>query len=78
MQMSELQLWAVIAAPSVLALVGILLNQAGISRLDHRMDRFQDQIDKRFDAVDKKFDAVNARIDAVNARIDRWLKPCSA
>ncbi len=47
--MSQLQLWVVIAAPSILALVGILLNQTGLNRLDGRIDRVEQRMDRMMD-----------------------------
>jgi hypothetical protein len=49
MVMSQLQLWVVIAAPSILALVGILLNQTGLHRLDGRIDRVDRRMDQMMD-----------------------------
>ncbi len=45
--MSPLQLWAVIAAPSILALIGILLNQSGLHRLEQRVDGRIDRVEQR-------------------------------
>ena len=49
--MSQLQLWVVIAAPSILALVGILLNQTGLHRLDGRIDRVEQRLGQRIDQM---------------------------
>jgi len=49
--MSQLQLWVVIAAPSILALVGILLNQTGLHRLDSRIDRVEQRLGQRIDQM---------------------------
>ncbi|HVT98075.1 MAG TPA: hypothetical protein VHE33_11255 [Acidobacteriaceae bacterium] len=49
MAMSQLQLWVVIAAPSILALIGILLNRSGLHRLDGRIDRVEQRIDQMMD-----------------------------
>ena len=49
--MSQLQLWVVIAAPSILALVGILLNQSGLHRLDGRIDRVEQRLGQRIDQM---------------------------
>jgi hypothetical protein len=49
MVVSQLQLWVVIAAPSILALVGILLNQTGLNRLDGRIDRVEQRMDRMMD-----------------------------
>ena len=48
---SQLQLWVVIAAPSILALVGILLNQSGLHRLDGRIDRVEQRLGQRIDQM---------------------------
>jgi len=47
--MSQLQLWVVIAAPSILALIGILLNQTGLHRVDGRIDRVEQRMDQMMD-----------------------------
>jgi hypothetical protein len=47
--MSQLQLWVVIAAPSILSLVGILLNQTGVHRLDGRIDRVEQRMGQMMD-----------------------------
>ena len=49
--MSQLQLWGVIAAPSILALVGILLNQTGLHRLENRLDGRIDSVERRLDQM---------------------------
>jgi hypothetical protein len=46
---TQYQLWALIAAPSVLALIGILLNQRGIDRLDSGLR----DVNKRIDDLTK-------------------------
>jgi hypothetical protein len=51
MVMSQLQLWVVIAAPSILALVGILLNQTGLNRVDARIDRVEQRLGERMDRM---------------------------
>jgi len=47
--MSQLLLWVVIAAPSILALIGILLNQTGLHRVDGRIDRVEQRMDQMMD-----------------------------
>jgi hypothetical protein len=47
--MSQLQLWVVIAAPSILALIGILLNQTGMHRVDGRIDRVEQRMAQMMD-----------------------------
>ncbi len=47
--MSQLQLWVVIAAPSILALIGILLNQTGLHRVDGRIDRVEQRMAQMMD-----------------------------
>jgi len=49
--MSQLQLWVVVAAPSILALIGILLNQTGIARLERRIGALIDRMDHRMDQM---------------------------
>lgn len=49
--MSQLQLWVVIAAPSILALIGILLNQTGLHRVEDRLGTRMDRIEQRMDQM---------------------------
>jgi hypothetical protein len=42
--LTQTQLWAVIAAPSVLVLIGILLNQRGLDAVNHRLERVEDRL----------------------------------
>jgi hypothetical protein len=51
--MTQLQLWVVIAAPSVLALIGILLNQSGLHRLNSRIDRLECRMDRLEGRMDR-------------------------
>jgi len=51
--MSQLQLWVVIAAPSILALIGILLNQTGLNRVEDRLGARIDRMESRLNqAID--------------------------
>jgi hypothetical protein len=49
--MSQLQLWVVIAAPSILALIGILLNQTGMHRVEDRLGTHIDRVEQRIDQM---------------------------
>jgi len=40
------QLWFAISVPSILALIGILLNTRGLDKLESRLDRFETRMDK--------------------------------
>lgn len=51
MVMSQLQLWVVIAAPSILALVGILLNQTGLHLLEQRLGGRVASVERRMDQM---------------------------
>jgi hypothetical protein len=51
MVMSQLQLWVVIAAPSILALVGILLNQTGLHHLEQRLGGRVDSVEQRMNQM---------------------------
>lgn len=48
---SQLQLWVVIAAPSILALIGILLNQTGLYRVEDRLGTRIDRVEQRMDQM---------------------------
>ena len=47
--MSQLQLWVAIAAPSILAPIGILLHQTGLHRVEDRLGTRIDRIEQRID-----------------------------
>jgi hypothetical protein len=51
MVMSQLQLRVVIAAPSILALAGILLNQTGLHQLEQRLGDRVDSVERRMDQM---------------------------
>jgi hypothetical protein len=40
------QLWFAISVPSIMALVGMLLNTRGLDKLEARLDRFEVRMDK--------------------------------
>lgn len=52
--MSQLQLWVVIAAPSILALVGILLNQSGLHQVENRLGARIDRLETRMDRLETR------------------------
>jgi hypothetical protein len=54
--MTQLQLWVVIAAPSVLALIGILLNQKGLHGVEARLSARMDRLDGRMDRLEGRMD----------------------
>jgi len=49
--MSQLQVWVVIAAPSILALIGIVLNQTGLHRVEDRLGARIDRLEQRTDQM---------------------------
>lgn len=53
--MTNTQLWVVVAVPSVMALIGILLNQRGL-------DRLEDRIDKRMAAFEARLNSIEANL----------------
>ena len=65
--MTQLQLWVVIAAPSVLALIGILLNQNGLHQLARHLGGRMDRIEGRMERLD-------ARMNRLEDRMDRMME----
>lgn len=50
--MSNTQLWLSIGIPTVAVLVGILLNQLGLGRLENRMTSIESRIDSHLSTID--------------------------
>ena len=48
------QLWAAVAIPTVVSLLGILLNRRDVERLDWGMDSLEGRLGKRIDAVETR------------------------
>ena len=49
--MSQLRLWVVIAAPSILGLIGTLLSQTGLHRVEDRLGARIDRVEQRMDKM---------------------------
>jgi hypothetical protein len=60
-----------VGVPVLAILLGILLNQRGLERLESRVDKLETRMDQRFDAVDRRFEGIDRRFDTIEARIDR-------
>ncbi len=49
--------------PTLAVIIGILVNDRGLSDLRSFFDNRFDDVNRRFDAVDRRFDGVNRRFD---------------
>jgi len=49
--MSQLQFWVAIAAPSILFLIGILLDQRGLHRPEERLGRCIERLEQQMDEM---------------------------
>ena len=49
-----------VGVPVLAILLGILLNQRGIERLDNRMDKMESRIDSRFALLESRIDRIQA------------------
>jgi hypothetical protein len=47
------QLWSALAIPTLLILLGILLNHRGMDQLSHRIDRLEDRMNQLAARVDQ-------------------------
>jgi len=72
--MTTWQVWGPLATAIVLILIGILVNQAGLHRLDDkqgvRMDKLEAKMDANSDRLNAKMDANS---DRLNAKMDALL-----
>jgi hypothetical protein len=57
------QLWAAVAMPTLVTLLGILLNRRDVERLDRSIDSLESRLGKRIDGLDRRMDAVEARVN---------------
>jgi len=71
-----------IGVPSVVALVGILVNitwlnvmstriQSLENRMDTRIDRFENKVDARFASLETKFDILTGKVVELDNRLTR-------
>ena len=56
--MTTFQFWGPTALPCFLVLVGILINQVGLSRVIASLNRMEDKLGGRIDKLDSKVDEV--------------------
>ncbi len=68
---TQYQLWALIAAPSILALIGILLNQRGIDRVDTGLRDLNKQVDDLTKILHNDVQGLLGMISDHGQRIDR-------
>jgi flagellar capping protein FliD len=61
------QLWAAVAMPTLVALLGILLNRREVDRIDRGMESLESRLGNRIDGVESR---IGNRIDGVEARLD--------
>jgi hypothetical protein len=57
------QLWAAVGMPTVVTLLGILLNRRDVERLDRGIDSLEARLGKRIDGLDKRMDSVDTRMN---------------
>jgi hypothetical protein len=57
------QLWAAVAMPTVVTLLGILLNRRDVDRLDRGLESLGARLGKRIDSLDNRMDAVETRMN---------------
>jgi hypothetical protein len=57
------QLWAAVAMPTLVTLLGILLNRRDVDRLDRGLESLEARLGKRIDSLDKRMDAVEIRMN---------------
>jgi len=73
--LTNAQLWVVIAVPSVLALIGILLNRKGVSdvkadlksgleAVNHRLERVEDRLLKMLVDHEQRITRVETRLES--------------
>jgi hypothetical protein len=60
---SAWQLWAAVAMPTFVTLLGILLNRRDIERLDRGIDSLEMRLGKRIDGLDRRVEMVEGRMN---------------
>jgi hypothetical protein len=63
-----------VGVPVLVILLGILLNQRGLERLDLRIDKLEANIDSRFAHVESRFVHMEGRIDRVQADMAQFYR----
>ena len=58
--MSNLQLLLAAGLPTITVLIGILLSQRSVEKLEKRMDGMEQRTDRRFDRVESRLDRIEA------------------
>jgi hypothetical protein len=67
------EIWlAIIPAtvPTLAVLVGILLNQNGINRLDNRINSLEGRLDGRINSLEGRFNSLEGRFDALSKQLN--------
>jgi hypothetical protein len=59
---SAWQLWAAVAMPTLVTLLGILLNRRDVERLDRGVDSLELRLGRRMDALDRRLETVEGRV----------------
>lgn len=54
--MNDVQLWIAAGLPTITVLVGILLNQNALSRVEKRVDSLESKLDLRIDSLESKLE----------------------
>jgi len=58
--MSKMQLLLAAGLPTITVLIGILLSQRAVEKLEKRMDGMEQRTDRRFDRVEGRLDRIEA------------------
>lgn len=58
--MSNLQLLFATGLPTITVLIGILLSQRSVEKLEKRIDGFEQRTERRFDRVESRLDHIEA------------------
>jgi hypothetical protein len=59
---SAWQLWAAVAMPALVTLLGILLNRRDVERLDRSIDSLELRLGRRMDSLDRRLETVEGRV----------------
>jgi hypothetical protein len=57
------QLWVAVAMPTLVTLLGILLNRRDVDRLDRSIDSLEARLGKRIDGLESRLVAVDGRMN---------------
>jgi len=69
--MNDVQLWIAAGLPTITVLVGILLNQNALSRVEKRVDSLESKLDLRIDSLESKLES---RIDSLESKLERRIE----